>query len=212
MQHTELPVVEFSLRISGGQQLDLEDKLGAAVLTAALMNEGTETKTPAQLQDAIDLLGSKLRIQGGPTSIRIYGKTLKKNFSATITLLREMLLEPRWDVAEFDRLKSRRLARIQELDGNAKAVARNALFRQIYGDEHVAGQALGGTAASVSALGIADLKSWYARNMKPNQATLHVVGDIDELAVQSAMQTLDAGWSGKSPRPAALPAPRNVKD
>jgi zinc protease len=30
---------------------------------------------------------------------------LARNFAATFALAQEMLLEPRWDVAEYDRLK-----------------------------------------------------------------------------------------------------------
>tara|TARA_R110002096_G_scaffold408075_1_gene606984 strand:- start:96098 stop:98971 length:2874 start_codon:yes stop_codon:yes gene_type:complete len=206
MEHRELPVVEFSLRIDGGQRFDSAKTLGAAVLTADLMNEGTRSKTPAQLQDAIDLLGSTLRIEGGPTSIRVYGKTLKKNFEPTIELLREMLLEPRWDTAEFARLKSQRLARIEELGGNARAVARNAFFRRLYGETHVAGQPLGGTASTVAALTLADLQRWYAKYMTPGHATFHVVGDIAAAEVSSALASLDAGWKGEDATAAPFPA------
>lgn len=206
MEHRELPVVEFSLRIEGGQRFDSKTKLGTAMLTADLMNEGTRTKTPAELQDAIDLLGSTLRIQGGSTSIHIYGKTLKKNFAPTIELLREMLLEPRWDEAEFARLKSRRLARIEELGGNARAVARNAFFRQIYGDAHVAGQPLGGSAPTVSSLELADLKAWHAKHMTPSNATFHVVGDIGSAEVKTSLNSLDAGWKGEAIAPPPFPA------
>lgn len=206
MEHRELPVVEFSLRIDGGQRFDTAGKLGVSMLTADLMNEGTRGKTPAELQDAIDLLGSTLRIQGGPTSVRVYGKTLKKNFTATVALLREMLLEPRWDEAEFARLKSRRLARIEELDGNARAVARNAFFLQVYGDSHVAGQTLGGTEATVSSLQLADLKTWYAEHIVPGNATFHVVGDIGTAEVKDALAALDAGWKPATATPAPFPA------
>ncbi len=212
MEHRELPVVEFALRIDGGQRFDSKDKLGTSMLTADLMNEGTRTKTPAQLQDAIDLLGSTLRIQGGPTSIRIYGKTLKKNFAPTIELLREMLLEPRWDAAEFARLKSRRLARIEELGGNPRAVARNAFFRQLYGEEHVAGQTLGGTEASVSSLALADVRGWYEKYVTPGHATFHVVGDVGAAEVNAALASLDAGWKGESATPAPFPAPAATSD
>ena len=212
IEHDELPVVEFSLRIDGGQRVDPAQKLGAGLLTAELMNEGTRTKTPAQLQDAIDLLGSTLRIRGGETSVEVYGKTLSKNYSATMALLREMLIEPRWDAAEFARLKSRRLARIQELDGNAQSVARNAFYRQLYGESHVAGQPLGGTEASVGRIELADLQAWYASHLAPGNATLHVVGAIAAADVQASLVALDKGWARTPAAPAAFPPPKPVTD
>lgn len=212
IEHRELPVVEFSLRIEGGQRADAAETLGAAVLGASLLNEGTKSKTPAELQDAIELLGSTLRIQSDATSTSVYGKTLKKNFAATVDLMREMLIEPRWDDAEFARLRSQRLARIAERDGDANAVARNAFYKQLYGNDHVAGQPLGGTETSVAALELTDLKAWHAEHVAAGAATFHVVGDIEKGEVLGALAKLDAEWQDEAPDLARLPSPGTSND
>ena len=56
IENSELPLVQFYLRIDGGQLLDPAEKKGTASLVANLMDEGTKSKTPAELEEAIDLL------------------------------------------------------------------------------------------------------------------------------------------------------------
>lgn len=210
IEHHELPMVEFSLQLDGGQRLDSPDRLGAAMLVAEMLNEGTRSKTPSELQDAIELLGASLRVYGGATGLVVRGTTLAKNFEATVALMSEILLEPRWDGAEFERLKMRRLARIKEAEGNASWVASNAFYRQVYGETHVAGQPLGGTAESVTAIELEDLKTWYGKSLSPKNAVLNVVGAVQKDAVSSALARLTSEWRGASvalpPFPAALQA------
>ena len=105
IKHDEVPLVQFSLVIDGGHLLEDLDKAGTASLMANIMNEGTANKTPEELEEEIDLLGSSIYISGGSESISINGNTLARNFEKTIELLKEMLLEPRWDEEEFELAK-----------------------------------------------------------------------------------------------------------
>ena len=58
----ELPLIQYSIVISGGHLLDAPGKAGVASLTASLMNEGTKNKTPEELEDAIKLLGASISV------------------------------------------------------------------------------------------------------------------------------------------------------
>lgn len=203
MEHRELPLVEFSLRIDGGQRVDPKELLGVASLTAELMNEGTKNKTPAELEDAIELLGASLQVYATSTGVHITGRSLAKNMDAVFGLMTEMLLEPRFDAEEFARLKARRLARIRERDGDPQAVASLAFYRQIYGDDHVAGQPFAGSQETVQKIEITDIKKYYESNFGINHASLHVVGAITGPEVQKSLARLDRGWIAQS---AALPA------
>ncbi|MFT5542441.1 MAG: zinc protease [Glaciecola sp.] len=195
IEQNELPVVNFSITIAGGQSLDQKQKLGTVGLMAQLMNEGTLTKTPQQLEEAIGLLGASLSISAGRESIVVRGNTLAKNFDATITLVHEMLLQPRWDKLEFERLKSRQLTRIKESRGNPNNVASQAFFKQVYGPEHLAGSPIGGTLKTVEAIELEDMKAFYTANISPKNATFHIVGDVKQAQVEKALLQLSS-WQG----------------
>ncbi|MFQ3248676.1 M16 family metallopeptidase [Glaciecola sp.] len=195
IEQVELPVVNFSITIAGGQSLDPKDKLGTAYLMAQLMNEGTQLKTPQELEEAIGLLGARLSISSGKENIVVRGNVLVKNFEASIALLNEMLLKPRWDLNEFERIKSRRLTSIKQSKGNANSIAAQAFFKQLYGAEHLAGMPTGGTLKTVENIELDDLKAYYTSNFTPKNATFHIVGDIKREQVEKALVQL-ADWQG----------------
>jgi zinc protease len=124
IQQTELPLIQYSIVIDGGQILDPVEKAGLTNLVATMLNEGTRNKAPEELEDAIGLLGASIRVSSGEEDISINVGTLTKNFEKTIALVEEMLLEPRWDEEQFALAKSRiinglkRNARKSETLGN----------------------------------------------------------------------------------------------
>jgi len=196
IENSELPLVQFYLRIDGGQLLDKEGKKGTASLVANLMNEGTKTKTPAELEEAVDLLGSSISISAGLESISISGNSLSRNLEKTLNLVNEILTEPRWDNEAFEIAKTRRLASIQQVKGNPQSLAFNALNKRLYGDNHPSATPLGGTAASVESITMSDLKNYFNANISPQVAHFHIVGDINEKEAMDVLSNFNKKWNG----------------
>ena len=210
IEHHELPLVNFVLRIKGGQWLDKPGKAGTANLLARLMNEGTATKTAAELEQAIGLLGANVTVRSGRENIVIEGGTLSKNFASTMALMSEILLEPRFNEAQFNRIKAKRLTRIEEELGDPDTIAASVFRRVLYGDEHFAGQIFRGDKTSVERIEFADVKAWYKDNVSPKAATLHVVGAVDAKQVQESVAKLNASWQGQGVDFPKLKAPKVV--
>ncbi len=210
IEHREIPMVNFSMRIEGGQSVDIAGKQGTAVLLAAMLSEGTANKTPAELEDAIGLLGSSLSVSASNTGLTISGSTLARNFPATVDLMTEMLLEPRFDEADFERVKTRRLAAIKSSEGNPSTIANQVFFKLLYGEGHVAGQVTGGTAAQVEQIELADLKQWYNNNLSAAVAKFRVAGAIDSQQVLAALDNLDKNWQRKAVQLPVFEVPATV--
>ena len=211
IEHTELPLVNFSLRIDGGAWLESAENLGAANLMAMLMNEGTKNKTPEALEDAIGLLGASINISAGQSGIFVSGNTLARNYAATMALVSEMLLEPRWDEKEFERLKAAQLNSIKQQEARPFSVASRAFYSQLYGDKHRAGLPTDGTSESVAKLTLADLKAFYAKSFSPKSAALHVVGDIKQDQVIKGITPLTTQWKGEAIAMPTFDAPKAVE-
>ncbi|MFK8012788.1 MAG: M16 family metallopeptidase, partial [Marinicellaceae bacterium] len=190
----EIPVINFNFRIKGGQLFDQADKQGTAHLLAEMMNEGTSTKTPAELEDAIGLLGSTININASKTAINIYGTTLKRNYHKTMEIVTDMVLNPRFDESDFDRLKNSKLTSIKASLANPNTVARNIIMKKIYGEQHILGQASGGTESSVNNIKLKDLKHYYKNYLTINQASIQIVGDYDKNQVVESLSKLDTHW------------------
>lgn len=193
----ELPIVNFSLRIDGGQSLDTQNKQGTAYLLAQSMNEGTLNKTPQQLEEAIGVLGASLWVKADKEAITISGQCLTKNFESTMKLLKEILLTPRFDSKEFERLKTTRLTHIKQAKGNASQIAANAYMKLLYSDKHVLGIPTGGTKHSVQNIKLTDIKDFYKNFISANNASFHIVGSVSQLEVKKGLNLLK-DWQGES--------------
>ena len=195
-QH-ELPLVNFSLVIEGGHLLDNLEKNGVANLMTDILMEGTANKTPAQLEEEIDLLGASINMYTTDESIVITGNTLKRNFDKTMALVQEILLQPRWDEKEFARIKTSTINRIQRADANPNAIADRVFDKVLYGEDHPFAYPVSGTVESVEAITIEDLKEFYNKNFSPTVSRLHVVGDVNQKEALAAMEGLAANWEPK---------------
>ncbi|MGQ8366942.1 M16 family metallopeptidase [Glaciecola sp. 1036] len=201
IEQNELPLVNFSLIIPGGQLLDPASKEGVSSLMADMLMEGTTEKSAAEFEQALGLLGASLSVSANRYEIDISGRVLAKNYQATMALVGEMLLSPSFDQAAFDRLKQAQLTNIKQQQSNPSRVAYNAFASKLYGDNHPLGIPSGGTETSVENITLADVKSYYQQYVKPQGASYHIVGNISQTKVVSTLESLSE-WTGEV---AALP-------
>ncbi len=193
----ELPLVNFSLVIEGGHLLDDLSKNGVANLMSDIMMEGTATKTPLELEEAIDRLGASINMYTTDESIIIRGNTLARNFDATMALVEEILLQPRWDEKEFARIKTSTINSIQRSDANPNVIANRVYNKVLYGENHPLAQPTSGTVESVEAITIQDLKDYYNNYFSPTVSRFHVVGDISKDNALAAIDGLKTKWEAK---------------
>jgi zinc protease len=203
IENNEIPLVVFDITIPGGHSYDPLDKAGVASLMAQLMNQGTAKRTPAELEEAIGLLGSTLSFQCSNEEIRLVGTSLARNFEATIALAKEMLLEPRWDVSEYDRLKKALETNLKGQEANAPAIAQRNINRLLYGNNHVLGLPVAGTLQTATSITLDDLKKYYHDYFSAANATFHIAGAISKNTAEKGANELTKDWSVKKISPIA---------
>lgn len=192
-----IPVVSFSLTLEGGHYLDDLEKNGVANLLSQIMMEGTANKTPEELEEEIALLGASIRMYTTNESIGIHGNTLSRNLKETLDLVAEILLEPRWDEEELERLRTRALNDIQRSDANPNIIARNAYNKLLYGEDHVLGHPAYGSMESVAAITMDDLKAFYDTYFTPSVSSFQIVGKMNKSDVLNYLSQLGERWEAK---------------
>ncbi len=197
IENNEVPLVSFNITIDGGHYLDPKEKAGLANLLSNLLIEGTEFKTPSELEAAIELLGANIRIRSGDEGISIVGDCLAKNFSKTVKLIEEIVLHPRWDEAEFSRLKTALLTNLKGREANPRTIAYQSFRKLIYGDDHILGIPSIGTIETVKNITLNDLKEYYTKNMAANLVDIHVAGAINKTKVDGSFANLGEKWKVK---------------
>ncbi len=197
IEQTELPLVNFSLVMEGGHLLDNLDKNGVANLMSDIMMEGTANKTPAELEEAIDLLGANIYMYTSDESIVIRGNTLKRNFDETMDLVREIILEPRWDEKEFERIKTSTINTIKRYEADPNRIAGEVYDKLLYGEDHPFAYPTLGTVESVESITIQDLKDYYNSYISPSVSRFHVVGDVSQNEALDAIAEMETNWEAK---------------
>ncbi|MDO5505198.1 MAG: pitrilysin family protein [Pseudoxanthomonas suwonensis] len=193
IRNDELPLVNFQLSIDGGRLLDDPAKPGAASLTARMLDRGTAQRTPAELENAFKALGANVSVNASDEFFLITGSTLARNFAATLSLVTEMLTEPRWDATELGLAKDATTSAIQSARAQPLAIASRVHALVHYGRQHILSRHALGTERSVAALTSEDLAAYLAR-LSPERARLRVVGDIDRATAEAALAGLTQRW------------------
>ncbi|MEM5517335.1 pitrilysin family protein [Henriciella sp. AS95] len=189
VENDELPLVSFDITFDAGSRLDPDGKVGVANLVAEMLNEGTATKTAAELEQAIGLLGSGISVSANTDSITINATSLARNFEETVALIEEMLTEPRWDPEYFEREKSAALTTIRDRQANPQYIAAGAFAKLIYGEDHPNGRFSIGTEESVETITLDDLKSSFGMMLATN-VRMHVAGAVSEDRAEAAFSDI----------------------
>lgn len=197
IEHRELPMVQFNVVLEGGHYLDKIDKSGVASLVANVMMEGTKNKTPQELEEEIEKLGASIRMSASNNSINLSVNTLARNFKPTLALVEEILLEPRWDEEEFALAKTAVLNQLIRQKANPSSLAQTAFMKLCYGEDHIFSVDRSGTAESVAAITIDDLKAFYTTNFSPSITSFLFAGDITKTEVTDALKSLNTKWKAK---------------
>jgi len=203
IENNEVPLVQFDIAIDGGLLLDKPEKVGVANLMARLMTQGTAKKTPQELEEAIQQLGASINVFARSEDVRIGVTTLARNYGATLDLVEEILLQPRWDEKEFALIKQSVLSQIRQQEAEPNAVASLNFGKLVYGKDDPRSRNILGTVESVNAITIDDLKDYYRANVSPSVARMHVVGALPKATVTRSLAELNHEWKAK---PVALPA------
>lgn len=207
IENHEVPLVEFNMVIDGGQLLDDPNKVGVANLLAQLMTKGTKSKTTAELENAIDQLGASVNVYATTENTTIAVNTLSRNYDEVMALVKEIILEPRWDSVEFELAKQSTISRIRQLEAIPNMVAQNAFNKLMYGEGNIRSQNILGSIKSVEAITLDDLKNYYDKFISPSVTRMHVVGDLGKVNIIASLQNLITDWKSKDVSIPAYDAP-----
>ena len=197
----DLPLVSFSITFLGGtDQFEAAERRGVGNLTAAMMSEGTKTRTGDDLSNALQLLGTNVSVGVGSESGSISFVSTTDKFAATLDILADMLLNSTFPPEALERLRAQRLVALNQAKAQPGAIASRVFPRVLYGDAHPLGQSM--TEETVKAITRADVVDFHQRYFKPGRALVTVVGDVTPAAIRPVIEKGLANWPAGGERPA----------
>jgi zinc protease len=205
----DLPLVSFQIAFVGGvTSYQSPSKMGLGGLTAAMMSEGTTTKTGEQISDESQLLGTSIGVGIGDESGSIGFAALADKFEPALALLADIMLHPSFPAEALERLRAQRLVALTQSRDQPNAISDNVFARIVYGD-HPYGQVP--TETTLKAITRDDVINFHRDYFRPGRAVITVTGDITPAAAKAAIERSLAAWPAGGSRASfiypSLPVP-----
>ena len=201
-ERRELPLTYFTLVVDAGFAADQHEEPGTATLTAAMLDEGTKTRTALEISNELRSFGSRLSSWSDLDTSYVSLSVLSEYLDPSLDIFSEVITAPTFPKVDFDRVKSQQLARIKREQSSHEELAHRIFPGLVYGPDHAFGIPFtgSGTAESVSLIYREDLVGFHSAWVRPNNATLVIVGAIDLDEILPKLERIFASW-----KPASIP-------
>jgi len=191
---TGLPLVSASLVVRNGGDANPVDKPGLAGFSAAMLSQGTATRSATQLAEDAAQIGASLSTGSTMDASTLTMSSLAKNFPAAISLLADAALRSTFPAEEVERIRAARLADVVQQRSNPNAIANNVMSAALYGLEHPYGFASLGTADGIKRVTRDDLQAFWRSQFVPGNAALVVAGSITQPELRQLAESTFGAW------------------
>ena len=192
-----VPLVSLSLLVDAGFAGDQFGLPGTAALALDMMDEGTDSMSALEISEALALLGTRLSTGSSLDNSSVSLSALTENLDASLQIFADVILNPAFPPADFERLQKLRLAAIGREKMQPFSMALRVLPALMYGDGHAYSNPLtgSGTEESVSRITRDDLIEFHSTWFRPNNAVLVAVGDVKMDVLVPRLEELFGGWA-----------------
>ena len=204
VEHRQVPLVAVLALVPAGAASDPIDRPGLAAITGDMLDEGCGDKGALDVHEALGRIGAQLDLDVGHDATVLGLTTLERYLDRGLDLVRDMLIRPRFEQREFDRVRDLRLNRLLQLKDMPPALADRA-FTQLLYRNHPYGHLPIGSEGSLRAMMIRDITTFHRRAFVPAKTTIIAVGDASHDALAAAVSRAFDGWKAETSEP--IPGP-----
>lgn len=172
-----IPFTALEIQFRGGTSVDAPGKRGAVNLMTALIEEGSGDLDSVGFAEARDALAAGLTFDAYRDSVGVSARFLTENRDAAVDLLREALVNPRFDQDAVDRVREQVLSILRSNEKDPGSIASERFDAMSYGDHPYASSG-DGTIATVTALTREDMFAAHAATLSRDRVYVAAAGDI----------------------------------
>lgn len=205
VSHHEQPVVSVRMLVRAGAARDPKGKLGLAMLTATLLDQGAGTRNAQQIADTIDFAGGILSTGAGSDLSSVSAIVMKDSLSLGLDLMADVVRRPTFAAQEIDRQKQQAFSALKVSLDDPDNVAAQVIDRLVYGF-HPYGLPGSGTPDSLASLTREDFVAFHKQFYVPNNALLAIVGDVSAEEAIAGVEKAFGDWP-RQEVPAFTPTP-----
>jgi zinc protease len=184
-----------------GDEKSLENQSEAGELLGDMLKTGTTTRSKKQIADELDKLKSSISFSGGAGSLSISINSDKQNLPAALALLEDMLKNPKFDEAEFEKVVLNMKAGYEANKSEPSNLANEKLEKMLtnYPKSHPFYAASAEESLeSLAKVKLDDVKNYYRNFYGANNSVSAFVGQLDKKQVTSFLQNAFGQWNSKA--------------
>ena len=199
-----VPVVRVAISFDAGNAADPKNALGTQAFMLGMLDEGTDKYGSVEIAEAKENLGATIAASPSMDRSSIYLSALTPNLPQSLDLMSDIVRHPAFAPAEVSRVRNQQLAAIAEEAKQPVGMALRTLPPILYGKTHPYGVPFTGSGepAAVAKLSSADLTAFHDDWLRPDNATIFVVGDTTLGQVMPLLEKSFGDWRSSGPRPA----------
>ena len=209
LEDRRLPRVSFQIIIPGaGGYYDPDAMIGLSSFAAQMMREGTKSKTSQQISQELETMAANVNVGASTsgTTATVSGSALTENLERLFDLTADVLLNPTFSAEEWDRLKTRARAGLQQQRTQPGFLSQERFQRVVFGD-HPSGR-VSATPATLDAITREAMVDWHRTKLVPDHALIAFAGDITLADARKLVDTKLGAWKkAGTPKPAVSEPP-----
>jgi zinc protease len=196
MEQHEVPLIDVAVAVRAGAVQ--ESKAGLAQLTADNLLLGTQNLIKNQFEQQLDYVGAKISSGASLEYSYVNLSMAKVDQDALLPVLRDVVIAPALNSNEFEKYKTRYLAKLEQQKESPKQVIKS-YFNQVLYAGHPYANWVDGKTESVSSIELSELKQYHQTWYTPDNSVLVVAGDFDSKKMKNKLKKLFSAWEGKAP-------------
>src|SRR5262249_43507091 len=118
--------------LPAGRVLEPKEKPGLARLTASMLTRGTQKRSALEFAAALENVGATLTTSADDLTASITGQAQSKDFDLVMDLMAEMLRQPAFPQADFERAKGEQAAELEQERDSPSTLAQRSFQRAVY--------------------------------------------------------------------------------
>ena len=176
-ERTNAPAVNVGVYFRGGRADENSANAGITRLTTSVMRRGTTTRSAAQIDREIELLGTQIATDTQRDYFGFSLDVVSRNVRPAVALLADVALHPTFPEKGLEEEKHLQKAAIRRNADSATTRPIQLMYEVMYGNHPYALPAEG-YASSVDVASADALRAWWQERVTADDALIVIVGDI----------------------------------
>ena len=196
IEDKRLPLITSRFVFKSGSFLDYfsgENKSGLVSLTSELLTKGTTLRSATDIAEEVDYLGATISSGCDYDATYVSSYSLKKYFDNVFEIITDVILNPKFDEEEINRLRDQRLNSLLSMIDDGDYLSDKIFKKNIYGNTPYS-LPVEGTHRSLQNITREDIISVYENIFRPENLIIALVGDITPDEAVKKINEKFSGW------------------